>query len=110
MHLAADGEPAGVATVAGRDEWVAQVEKLLAAYREMGVATAQILELRTIEVGTRVEPAAVRWQLSDVAGETIYEFRGSYTLADVGDGLRIVALAHNELPQLRARIARLRSR
>jgi hypothetical protein len=43
-----------------------------------------------------------------VEGGRIYDFDASYTLADLGEGMRITAIAHNETPRLRALIERQR--
>jgi hypothetical protein len=46
--------------------------------------------------------------LFDEQGRPIYDFDASYTLADLGEGMRITAIAHNETPRLRAVIERQR--
>jgi hypothetical protein len=51
---------------------------------------------------------AVHWGLLGVQGRKVYDFDASYTLADLGDGMRITAIAHNEAPRLRAAIERRR--
>lgn len=50
--------------------------------------------------------ASVRWRLTDGAGRAIYDFDASYTLADLGDGPRITAIAHNEGPLLQEQMER----
>jgi hypothetical protein len=89
-----------------RETWLPQIERLVAAYRELGVRSAETLELQVIELTPRLAQATVHWGLVDHAGGPIYEFDASYTLADLGDGLRITAIAHNETPRLRAAIQR----
>jgi hypothetical protein len=44
----------------------------------------------------------VHWALVDGADARIYEFDAAYTLADLGEGLRVTAIAHNETPRLLA--------
>jgi hypothetical protein len=48
----------------------------------------------------------VHWDSVDGAGGRIYGFDASYTLADLGEGIRITAIAHNETPRLRALVER----
>ncbi|MDP8957716.1 MAG: hypothetical protein M3N51_00610 [Actinomycetota bacterium] len=63
-----------------------------------------------IELTPRLAQAAVQWGLVDQEGGRIYDFDASYTLADLGQGMRITAVAHNEAPRLRASIERERPR
>jgi hypothetical protein len=101
-----DAGEIAVTTVPSREAWLPQIERLVAAYRAIGVASAQVLELHVIELTPRLAQAAVHWGLVDQEGGPIYEFDASYTLADLGDGMRITAIAHNETPRLRAAIER----
>ncbi|MDQ3865611.1 MAG: putative glycolipid-binding domain-containing protein [Actinomycetota bacterium] len=97
----------GVAvTVATREAWVQQVERLLGSYRTIGVRSAEILELEATELTPRLAHATVRWRLRDRAGLRVYDFAASYTLADPAEGMRITAIAHNETPHLRAAVER----
>ena len=84
------------------DAWTPQIERIIGAYRALGVATAVMGPLQVLGVTPRLAQAAVRWRLRDADGGTIYEFNASYSLADLGDGFRITAIAHNESPRLRA--------
>jgi hypothetical protein len=97
-----------VTTIPNREVSVAQIERLVAAYRAIGVRSAEVLELHVVELTPRLAQAAVHWGLRDQEGETIYDFDASYTLADLGEGMRIAAIAHNETPRLRAAIDRQR--
>jgi hypothetical protein len=97
-----------VATIPNRQAWVPQIERLVAAYRAIGVWSAEVLMLQVVEFTPRLAQAAVRWGLVDREGGRIYDFDASYTLADLGQGLRITAIAHNETPRLRASIEHLR--
>jgi len=47
----------------------------------------------------------VRWSLRTADGGDVYAFTTSYTLADLADGTRIVAIAHDESPKLAAAVA-----
>jgi hypothetical protein len=60
------------------------------------------------EITTRLAGAVVHWSLFDEQGRPIYDFDASYTLADLGEGMRITAIAHNEALRLRAAIERRR--
>jgi hypothetical protein len=85
-----------------------QIDRLVAAYREIGVRTAEVLELHLIELTSLVAQVSVHWGLADGEGRSIYDFDASYTVADRGDGMRITAIAHNEMPRLRAAVERER--
>jgi len=84
------------------DAWAPQIERIIGGYRALGVATADMGDLRVLGVTPRLAQAVVRWRLRDANGGTIYEFDASYSLADLGAGFRITAIAHNESPRLRA--------
>jgi len=101
-QLTSDAGEITVTTVPTRDAWLPQLERLLAAYRTIGVSAAEILELRTTELTPQLTDVVARWALFDREGERIYEFDAAYTLGDLGQGLRITAIAHNETPRLRA--------
>jgi hypothetical protein len=104
-QLTSDAGEIAVTTVPSREVWAPQIEQLVAAYRAIGVRSAQVLELRVNELTPRLVQATLRWGLLDRDGRTLYEFDASYTLADLGRGLQITAIAHNETPRLRALIA-----
>jgi hypothetical protein len=115
LHVTSDaGEAADakggivVTHVGSRDEWVGQVDRLLAAYRSVGVASAQVVELSTFELTPQLFEAVLRWELQDAIGKQVYRFDAAYTLAQIDGALRITALAHNERPQLQALLARTR--
>ncbi len=103
-----DAGEIAVTMVSSLEAWLPQIERLVAAYRAIGVRSAHVLELQVIELTPRLAQATVHWGLADQGGEPIYEFDASYTLADHGDGMRITAIAHNETPRLRAAIERQR--
>ncbi len=95
-----------VTTVDIREAWVPQIDRLVAGYRKIGVRTAEVLELHVTELTPRLSQVTVAWALADEDGKPIYDFRASYTLADRGDGLRITAIAHNEMGRLHAAVER----
>jgi hypothetical protein len=107
-QVTADGGELAITTVATREAWIHQIERLVAAYRAIGVHAAEVLGLHVTELAPRLAQATVHWGLADKEGERIYAFDASYTLADLGEGMRITAIAHNETPQLRASLERRR--
>jgi heme-degrading monooxygenase HmoA len=96
-----------ITTVSSREEWLPQLHQLVDSYRKIGVRAAQVVDLDTVELAENATVAVVRWELLDGKYERIYTFDASYTLVDRGDGLRINAIAHNEAPRLRARLAKI---
>jgi hypothetical protein len=102
------GAEVTVAVIPTRDAWMPQLERLVAAYRAIGVRSAEARAVDVAEITTRLAPAVVHWSLFDEEGRPIYDFDASYTLADLGEGMRITAIAHNETPCLRAAIERQR--
>ncbi|HEX6339052.1 MAG TPA: hypothetical protein VFZ85_19010 [Jiangellaceae bacterium] len=94
-----------LAHVASRDEWVSQINRLLAAYTKIGVGSARIAEQATHKLSPRLFQAVLRWELHDAHGDLLYHFDAAYTLAAIDGSLRITALAHNEQPKLLALLA-----
>ncbi len=107
-QITSDAGEIDVVTVPARDAWMPQLERLIEAYRSIGVRSAEIIELQVLELTPRLAQAAVTWRLVDAERQPIYDFDAAYTLADPGTGLRITAIAHNETPRLRAAVARSR--
>jgi hypothetical protein len=107
-QITSDAGEVTVTTLGSREAWVPQIDRLVAAYREIGVRTAEVLELHLIELTSLVAQVSVHWGLADGEGRSIYDFDASYTVADRGDGMRITAIAHNEMPRLRAAVERER--
>ncbi len=106
--ITSDAGEITVTTVPTREAWVPQIERLVAAYQTIGLRSAEVLKLQVVEFTPRLAQAAVHWGLVDQEGERIYDFDASYTLVDLGQGMRITAIAHNETPRLRALIERQR--
>lgn len=101
-QVTSDAGAVSVTAVPTRDAWLPQLERLLAAYEGIGVRSAHVLEHRVTELAPRLAQAVVRWRLIGGEERPLYDFDATYTLADLGDGLRIAAIAHNEAPKLRA--------
>jgi SnoaL-like domain len=107
-QITSDAAERPITTVADRGAWVRQLERLLDAYRELGVRSAEILDAQVAELSQRVVQATVRWRLLDEAGARIYDFDASYTLIDFGQGMQLAAIAHNETARLRAALEQTR--
>jgi hypothetical protein len=108
-HITSEAREVTLTPIASRDEGVRMVGQLLAMYRDVGVSTARVLELTAIELSPRLHVALVHWSLDDATGARVYAFEASYTLASFDDVLRISAIAHNEIPRYRERLAQIRS-
>ena len=106
LHVTSEAREITVSVVASLAEWLPQVERLVDAYRRIGVRSAHPEETSIQALSPRLVQARVRWRLLDGAHAEVYAFSTGYTLAEVQGEFRIVALAHDELPQLRARLAR----
>ena len=87
---------------ATQDEWLAVLQRLLGAYHELGVAGAQPEICAVTDLGPTVQLATVDWTLQHADGSAVYEFRACYTIVGSTSGLRISAIAHNELSALQA--------
>jgi heme-degrading monooxygenase HmoA len=104
-HITSAAQPPTMTTVSSREGWLPQLQQLVDSYHKIGVQTAQVVELDTVELAENVIVAVVRWELLGQSFERIYTFDASYTLLDDDGDLRISAIAHNEAPRLRARLA-----
>ena len=109
-HVTSDAEEISLTPVSTNAQWLPQLESLVAQYRAIGFRSARIMETNTIELSPRLLQTNVRWELLDDAGAPLYAFDVSYTLVEVQRELRIAALAHNELPRLRACLGQRSSR
>ena len=105
-QVAGDADVVTVASVPSAEAWRPQVERITGAYRTLGVRRASIDALEVVPVTSRLAHAVVTWMLHDGTGATVYEFHASYALADLGEGLRITGVAHDETPRLLAALAR----
>jgi hypothetical protein len=108
-HVTSDTGEIGLLPIVAEDQWIGQIEGLLGMYSRIGVASALVLELGVTPLSPRLYQASVHWAIHDAAGDMLYRFEATYTLAEIDGALRITALAHNEVPQLRACLARQQS-
>lgn len=102
LHVVGDGEEVKPTTVARDDVWLGVLERLLGAYRTLGVADAEPLEIAVTELTARVAVAQVHWELRRTDGSAVYDFTGVYTLVLLGPAWAVTAIAHDELPKLQA--------
>jgi hypothetical protein len=107
-HFAYPVQAAGVTgadpdvVTADREEWSRVLDRLLSAYRDLGVTAGRVRGLEVTTLGHGLQVAAVGWTLLRADGSRVYDFDACYTLIGSEGGLRIVAIAHNELPKLQA--------
>jgi len=106
LQVVGDAGDVTVVSVPSAEAWRPQLERILGAYRHVGVATSAISSLLVGEVTPRIAHATVRWDLRRADGSTVYDFTASYTLAETADGIRIVAIGHDESPKLAAALNR----
>jgi hypothetical protein len=99
-QITSDQGEIDLTSVTDEAEWTAQIEGLLDNYRAIGVYSAHILKLNVVELSPRLVQAQVGWALHDSDGRLLYEFTVLYTLAQIGDTLKITAIAHDEVPRL----------
>jgi len=88
--------------LASKDEWRGSIQNLLNGYERLGVTNAVPLSLDVSEPLRGTAIVTLHWQLQRTDGSQVYDFRAAYTLAWIGGNPRIVAIAHDELPKLRA--------
>jgi hypothetical protein len=106
-HITSDADANVVLSVAAKDDWITQLERLLSGYRAIGFHSARALDLALVELSPRTIEARVHWELQDAAGQRIYDFDATYTLANIDDALRISAIADDEIPKFRQALARV---
>jgi hypothetical protein len=98
-HVASDAGQVMLSPVSSRREWRSQVEQLLQMYQQIDFHVARVLAVSVKGLSTRLLQAAVRWALDDTHGKLLYDFEAIYTLGHFGNGWKIVAMSHNELPR-----------
>jgi hypothetical protein len=89
-------------SIARTEDWPHVLDELLSGYERLGVAEAVPLSLEVTEPIEGVAFVRVHWALQHTNGDPIYDFKAVYTLARTHGRYRIVAIAHDELPKLRA--------
>jgi hypothetical protein len=109
VQVVGEADGVTVAVVPSVDGWRPQIERVTGAYALLGVAGATIASMAVDEVTPGIAHATVTWSLARADGSPVYDFTASYTLADLPEGTRIVAIAHDETPKLLAAIASARA-
>lgn len=109
VHVTSDEGRQVTVSVATAEEWRATIDRLLEMYRAINVGSVEALGLATDPLSSRLVQARLRWALYDKASRPLYEFDAMYTLARHTESFRITAIAHNEIPQYRDCLARVRS-
>ena len=109
VHVASDTGDDVRIHVATAAEWRQTIDRLLEMYRAIDVGSVEATALATDALSSRLVQARVRWALLDRAAQPLYEFDAMYTLARHTEKFRITAIAHNEIPQYRRCLARVRS-
>ena len=85
-----------------RNEWTGVLVRLLDTYEQLGVVNAVQLALEVNQPMEAVALVQVHWELQGQDDRPIYDFVAVYTLVRIEGRLRIVSIAHDELPKLRA--------
>jgi hypothetical protein len=109
VHVAGDDGRDVSVHVATAAEWRKTIDGLLDMYRAIDVAFVEATALATDALSPRLVQARVRWALSDRAAKPLYEFDAMYTLARHTETFRITAIAHNEIPEIRRCLARIKA-
>lgn len=110
LQVTGEAGTVAVVSVPAVEAWRPQLERITGAYRALGVVGAEVADLAAVEVTQGIAHAVVHWSLRRADGSEVYAFTASYTLADLPEGTRIVAIAHDESPRLMAAVAGLAGR
>ncbi len=109
VHVSSDDGRGVTVRVATAEEWRATIDRILEMYRAIDVGSVEAIGLATDALSARLVQARLRWALYDKAARPLYEFDAMYTLARHTETFRITAIAHNEIPEYRNCLARIRS-
>jgi hypothetical protein len=109
VHVASDSGDSVNVHVETAAEWRKTIDRLLDMYRAIDVGFVEATGLASDALSPRLVQARVRWALSDRASRPLYEFDAMYTLARHSEIFRITAIAHNEIPEYRRCLARVRT-
>ncbi|HYD52028.1 MAG TPA: hypothetical protein VEA99_05350 [Gemmatimonadaceae bacterium] len=106
-HVTGDGEPASLEIASSREDFRPIIQRILDAYERIGLKSPTIESVWTDTISPRLAVVRVGWHLRNADEATLYEFTSVYTLAEVEGRLRVSAVAHDELPKLRAALRRV---
>ena len=109
VHVTSDDGRDVNVQVASAAEWRKIIDRLLDMYRALDVGSVEAIGLATDALSPRLVQARLRWAITDKAARQLYEFDAMYTLARHTEKFRIIAIAHNELPEYRKCLARIKT-
>ena len=101
VHVAGETGKGVSVQVQTSDEWRETIDHLLGMYRAINFGSAEATAMSVHPVSSRLVQASLRWALRDVNQAPLYEFDALYTLARHSETFKIIAIAHNEIPQYR---------
>ncbi|MCB0912779.1 MAG: hypothetical protein KDB60_14295 [Propionibacteriaceae bacterium] len=101
------GQADGVTISAATDaqQWAASIERIVAAYRVLGVASASASSVQVLSVTSGCALVLVTWDLESAGASRVYSFTACYTVVETDDGPRIAAIVHDEGPKLQQALA-----
>jgi len=106
LHVTGEAHDVSLTGVPAAEHWQPAIERIVGAYRTLGVAHAKVRSLEVVEVTARIAHANVHWDLRRADDHPVYDFHASYTVAQTPDGLRITAIAHDEGPRMASAMAK----
>jgi hypothetical protein len=106
LHVTGEAHEVSLAVVPSPEHWTPAIERIVGAYRTLGVTHAEVRSLEVADVTARIAQANVHWDLRRADGHPVYDFHSSYTVAVTPGGLRITAVAHDEGPRMAAAMAK----
>jgi hypothetical protein len=106
LHVTGEAHEVSLTVVPAAEHWQPAIERIVGAYRTLGVAHAVVRSLEVVEVTARIAQANVHWDLRRADDHPVYDFHASYTVAQTPDGLRITAIAHDEGPRMASAMAK----
>ena len=109
VHVTSDDERDVSVQVASAAEWRKSIDRVLDMYRAIDVGSVEAIGLATDALSPRLVQARLRWALTDKERRQLYEFDAMYTLARHSEKFRIIAIAHNEIPEYRKCLARVKT-
>jgi hypothetical protein len=110
VHVASETGKSVRVQVETGDEWRKTIDHLLEMYSAINFGSAEVKEMSVHPVSSRLVQASLHWALRDGNGAPLYEFDALYTLARHSEAFRIIAIAHNEIPQYRRCAERIAAR
>lgn len=110
VHVASETGKSVRVQVETSDDWRKTIDHLLEMYLAINVASAEVKEMSVHPVSSRLVQASLHWAVRDANRAPLYEFDALYTLARHSETFKIIAIAHNEIPQYRRCAERIGSR